>query len=213
MRTSDDGNTRLRADARRNRDRILAAAAELFAVRGPDVALEEIAAAAGVGAGTVYRRFPDRDALIVAVGVANLTRAVEDARTAAAEAPTPWDALVRILQQSKHLRLSMQLAFTSPKAHTALLGDPEAEALRRNMMDVIEGVVKAGQADGSIRPDVGTGDVALVFVQLVRQLANPRLQHVPRAQERTLALLLDALRNGPAEPLPGKPLTRTDLGL
>ena len=108
--------SKLRADAQRNRDRILAAAAEVFAERGADVRLEEIAAAAGVGAGTVYRRFPDRDALILAVGVSNLARAVDEARAAADEETSPWNALVRILQQSKHMRLSMQLSLDSPKA-------------------------------------------------------------------------------------------------
>ena len=57
----------LRSDAERNRQRILAAAAEVFAERGLDVSLDDIAAAAGVGVGTVYRRFPDKDALIDAL--------------------------------------------------------------------------------------------------------------------------------------------------
>src|SRR5689334_7119462 len=103
----------------------------MFGQHGPDVPLEEIEMVAGVGAGTVYRRFPDRDALIRAVGIAALARAVDEARAAAAEETSPWDALVRILQQSKHMRLSMQLSLTSPKAHAAMIGDPEAEALKR----------------------------------------------------------------------------------
>jgi AcrR family transcriptional regulator len=203
----------LRADARANRDRIIAAAAEAFAQDGPDVPLDEIAKAAGVGAGTVYRRFPDREALIRGVGLANLSRAVAEAQTAAAEEPTPWDALVRILQQSKHLRLSLQLSLAFPAARAALMDDPEATALKRQMMDVIDEVLRAGQADGSIRPDVGTGDVALAFVLLAKQLANPRFESAPHAAARCLALMLDALRNGPAEALPGQPLTRADIGL
>src|SRR5690606_40530256 len=65
--TSTENTPRLRADARRNRDRIIAAARTAFAEQGTDVPMEEIACAAGVGAGTLYRRFPDRDSLILAV--------------------------------------------------------------------------------------------------------------------------------------------------
>lgn len=200
----------LRADARRNRDLIVAAAADAFAQHGPDVPVEEIAKAAGVGVGTVYRRFPDRAALMRGVGLSNLAQAVAEAEAAAAEEPTPWDALVRILQQSKHLRRSLQMSLTLP---LTLMNDPEAIALKRRMMDVMDDVLRAGQADGSIRSDVGTGDVALAFVLLAKQLTTPRLADAPRAAERCLALMLDALRNGPSEPLPGAPITRADLGL
>lgn len=200
----------LRADARRNRDLIVAAAADAFAQHGPDVPVEEIAKAAGVGVGTVYRRFPDRAALMRGVGLSNLAQAVAEAEAAAAEEPTPWDALVRILQQSKHLRRSLQMSLTLP---LTLMNDPEAIALKRRMMDVMDDVLRAGQADGSIRSDVGTGDVALAFVLLAKQLTTPRLADAPRAAERCLALMLDALRNGPSEPLPGAPITRAGLGL
>nr|WP_238440965.1 helix-turn-helix domain-containing protein [Frankia sp. AgW1.1] len=74
--------TRLRADARRNRDRIIATAKLAFADDGPDVPMEEIARLAGVGVGTLYRRFPDRDALVVAVVRDSLA-------TALAPAPAP----------------------------------------------------------------------------------------------------------------------------
>src|SRR5690349_18357886 len=80
----------LRADAERNRARILAAAAEVFAERGLDVSLDDIAAAAGVGVGTVYRRFPDKDALIDALFEAKIGRAVQLARDAL-EIEDPWE--------------------------------------------------------------------------------------------------------------------------
>src|SRR5574342_294589 len=64
---TDDAQRPLRADAERNRRRVLSAASDLFAERGLDVSLDEIAAAAGVGVGTVYRRFADKDALIDAL--------------------------------------------------------------------------------------------------------------------------------------------------
>src|SRR5881227_3330880 len=88
-----DPDTTLRADARRNRDQILAAARSIFAAQGPEVPMEEIARAAGVGVGTLYRRFPDRDALIRAVAVENFERVLTDARAAAKEEPSAWLAL------------------------------------------------------------------------------------------------------------------------
>src|SRR5215217_6312007 len=87
----------LRADAERNRERILAAAAELYAERGLDVSLDDIAAAAGVGVGTVYRRFPDKDALIDALFEDKIDRAVELASNAL-EIEDPWEGLVTFMR-------------------------------------------------------------------------------------------------------------------
>src|ERR687889_852635 len=80
----------LRADAERNRARILAAASEVFAERGLDVSLDDIAAHAGVGVGTVYRRFPDKDALIDALfedKIADVERVAREAL----EIEDPWE--------------------------------------------------------------------------------------------------------------------------
>ena len=111
-----DPETTLRADARRNRDQILAAAKNIFAVSGPEVPMEEIARAAGVGVGTLYRRFPDRDALVRAVAMDNFERVLIDARVIAAEETSSWRALERLLRQSVELQLSVQLAMVSHRA-------------------------------------------------------------------------------------------------
>lgn len=144
----------LRADAQRNRDRILVAAAEAFATSGADTPVEEIASAAGVAVGTLYRRFPDRQALIRGVALMNFAKTVAEVQLAAEEETTGWDALVRIF-----------------------------------------------------------GDVAVAFVFLARQIMAPHIESAPLASQRILALVLDALRATPAEPLPGRPLTPADLGL
>src|SRR5687767_9677648 len=81
----------LRADAERNRQRIVAAAAALFAERGVDVSMDDIAAAAGVGIGTIYRRFPDREALIEALFEDKIARMAAMAR-GALEIEDPWEA-------------------------------------------------------------------------------------------------------------------------
>ena len=80
MTLADTPERPLRADAERNRRRILAAAAEVFADRGLDVSLDDIAAAAGVGVGTVYRRFPNKDSLIDALFEEKMGRVIALAR-------------------------------------------------------------------------------------------------------------------------------------
>src|ERR1700733_7582837 len=77
--TSDAEPKRLRADARRNRDRVLAAARELFAADGLGVSLDEIARRAGVGPGTVHRHFPAKEALYLAVAIDQLEQLVAEA--------------------------------------------------------------------------------------------------------------------------------------
>src|SRR5216683_2549991 len=84
----------LRADARRNRRQALAAAAQVFVEQGADAPLDDIARRAGVGIATLYRRFPDREALVRAVAVDVLARTAHEARQALAEEPDAFAALV-----------------------------------------------------------------------------------------------------------------------
>ena len=211
--TPKRGSRVLRADAQRNRDRILVAAAEVFAATGPDAPVEEIASAAGVAVGTLYRRFPDRQALIRGVALMNLAKTVGEVELAAQEEPTGWDALVRIFGQSQHLRLAMRFALELPAARRILEGDPEAGVLKRQMVAVFDQVVRRAQAEGSVRADIGSGDVAVAFVFLARQITAPHVESAPMATQRILALMLDAFRAQPVEPLPGRALTPADLGL
>ncbi len=203
---------RLRADARRNRDRILVAATAALAAHGADVPAEEIARAAGVGIGTLYRRFPDRDALIRAVAQDTLHKALGEARAAVTEEATAWAALVRFLGQSRQLRMAVRLTMDSPGVHGAMRDDPDTVELRRAMLDVLDGVVHAARAEGSLRADVGTGDVATAFVMLVRPLPLPDPDLASAALERCLVVMLDGLRAGSGSPLPGTPIGRADLG-
>src|SRR5919112_6366490 len=87
----------LRADAERNRRRILAAASTVFAERGLGVSLDDVAAAAGVGVGTVYRRFPDKDALIDALFEAKIQQAAQLAREAS-EIEDAWEAFATFMR-------------------------------------------------------------------------------------------------------------------
>jgi AcrR family transcriptional regulator len=208
-----DPESPLRADARRNRDQIIAAARTIFAEHGPDVPMEEIARAAGVGVGTLYRRFPDREALIRAVAQNNFSRVLTEARAAVAEEPTAWAALVRLLRQSRELRLTAQLAMISPLAAKVIHDDPMTVEFRRVIMAELDGVVHSAQAEGTLREDIDTGDVAMLFSLLLRQISTGSEQASRLAQERCMALMLDGLRSsGRSTPLPGRPLTTADLG-
>src|SRR3954454_17075973 len=141
-----DPETTLRAGARRNRDQILAAAKTVFAASRPDVPMEEIARAAGVGVGTPYRRFPDRDALVRAVAMDNSEQVLIDARAIAAEETSPWRALERLLRQSVELQLSIQLAMVSHRVLVILKADLEVRRLRDEFLAVVEDFVRGAQA-------------------------------------------------------------------
>jgi AcrR family transcriptional regulator len=206
-----DPETSLRADARRNRDQILAAAKSIFAASGADVPMEEIARAAGVGVGTLYRRFPDRDALIRAVAMDNFERVLIDARVIAAEEVSPWRGLERLLRQSIELQLSVQLAMVSHRALAILKGDPEVRRLRDEILTVLDDFVRGAQAEGKLRTDVGAGDIAILFATLLRQMHAKTDEVAAMAAGRCVGIMIDGLSARPGTPLPGRPITSRDL--
>jgi AcrR family transcriptional regulator len=201
----DEQQPRLRADARRNRDRIVAAAKTWFATHGPDAPTEEIARSAGVATGTLYRHFADREALIRAVAVNNFENAFAEATAAVTEEASAWDALVRILRQSQELRLSFRLLSAYPHVHALLKKERDVDQSRRHMIDLIDRVVRRAQAEGTLRTDVGTGDVAVMFALLAQPLSIEWTDTAQLASERCMALLLESLRTEAAHvTLPGR---------
>jgi AcrR family transcriptional regulator len=205
-----DPEARLRADARRNRDQILAAARRMFAEQGPDAPMEEIAREAGVGVGTLYRRFPDREALIRAVARENFAVVLTETRAAVAEEPTAWEALVRVVRQSRALQLSVQLAILSPLAGAIIRDDPDTRKYRRELLETLDGLVRAAQSEGTLRRDVGTGDVTALLSLLLRRV-QPKDGSAGMAAERALVLMFDGLRAQSGSTLPGRPLSGADL--
>lgn len=204
----------LRADARRNRDQIIAAAREMFSERGLAVPMEEIARRAAVGVGTLYRRFRDRDALLRAVLRENFESVIAEARAARGAAPTPWDALVQIMHQSTRFRMTMKMSDRAPEIKAVLLADPEIARLRREALGILDEVISAAQAEGTLRADVGLVDVTVLFSSVLHQGIQLREAADELAPYRCLAIMLDGLRADRANSgLPGRPLTKADLEL
>jgi AcrR family transcriptional regulator len=206
-----DSHTSMRADARRNRDQILAGAKAVFQEQGPDVPMEEIARRAGVGVGTLYRRFPDRESLIRAVARDSFERVLDEVRAVAGQEPTAWDTITRLLAHSRELRVMSQLALLSERAHTIITGDPEIGGVRDEILGLLDGLVAAAQREGSLRADVGAGDISVLLSLLVKHFPTAEAELSDMMLHRATALILDGLR-APGTPLPGRPLLQGDLG-
>jgi len=195
----------LRRDAARNRERILAAAAELFTERGLQVTLDEVARRAGVGVGTVYRRFPDKEALTDALFEERITALVDLAQQALAD-PDEWAGLVSFLEQAGAL-LSADLGLRQILMFATYGQDRVGEA-RSRLLPVVTQLVTRAQAAGVLRADLRPTDVPLIEMMLaaVADYARPAR---PEIWRRYLALIVDGLRpsrRGVTE-LPVAPLT------
>lgn len=198
----------LRRDAERNRQRVLAAARELFAERGLEVTLDDIARAAGVGIGTVYRRFPDKEQLIDAL----FEERMEEIAAAAHDAlqlRDPWEGLVAFLERS----LEMQAADRGLKQ--ALLGSAEGHArvarARDKIGPTVELLLHRAQEAGAVRADVELNDLILLQ-HAVGEVAAYTREADPDVWRRTLAICLDGLRPGRrATAMPGPALDEAGL--
>ncbi|MFE3228030.1 TetR/AcrR family transcriptional regulator [Nocardia sp. NPDC059228] len=181
----------LRADARSNRDQILTAAQQVFREQGVSVSMKDIADAAGVGVGTLYRRFPDRGALITAAAHSYLSALADLAATADRESPTAWQALTRILRECAELRLGALAAAVEPTLHADIKSDPALTEVRTTITDRIADLTARAHTEGALRRDVTPEDIArLMTLQIYAAPTEP----YPAAINRVLDLLLDGLR-------------------
>ncbi len=185
---------RLRADARRNREQIVTAALELFREKGIDAPLEDIAARAGVGVGTLYRRFPDRDALIWATAHASLRGQVDMAEAALREEPGAWPALCRFLRECAELRFGALASAIEPRLHAGIRADPELRGTRQALVGLIERMVAGAKAEGAMRDDVGLEEVGLL---MTLQIYTPPQVNADDALRQVMEIMLDGLRTRP----------------
>jgi AcrR family transcriptional regulator len=190
-----------RADARRNRERVLAAAEAVFAESGLKAPIEEVARRAGVGVGTVCRNFPTKQALVEAVVGAMYETLRREAEAALAD-PDPGHAFEQFVVglpdfQARHRALADQMANESSRESTV---GPCDQLLR-----AVSELVSRAQAVGAIRADIGPGDVSMLFSGVAHATAVAGdLQPVLR--ERFVRIILDGLRAEDPTALPGRPL-------
>ncbi|TDC89943.1 TetR/AcrR family transcriptional regulator [Actinomadura sp. 7K507] len=172
----------MRADAQRNRERIVACALELFAERGPGVGMEDIAREAGLGVGTLYRHFPDRRALVEEIATAALHRLGERIRLLSAQDLPRWDVFTQVIAYSigQPLALVKSIAEDGPVPHERL-------ALQDEVNDLLRDVVEQAQREGTVRRDIGPAEVVDI---LSTNVCRPGA----RIGDATSRVMLDGLR-------------------
>lgn len=204
---TDVGSRKLRADAERNRLRIIAAARELFAERGLDVTLDDVAAHAGVGVGTVYRRFANRDELIVGVVTEHLSHVAEQTQ-AALDDPDPWRGVVDILTT-----VASSMAEDRGLASIIMWIDhshPDIVAAKSVMTDRMEAVFARAKAAGVLRPDLERTDF-FVILGMLASAAEVTQPVVPNAWRRFLELILAGIHADGHTPLTVPALTEEQI--
>ena len=203
-----DGAARgLRSDARRNRDALLRAAREAFAVDGLDAALEQVARDAGLSIGTLYRHFPARIDLVQAVFTDRLAELLAAAERAAAM-PDAWAGLRLYLEATCELQASDR-GFDD-LAGIRLPSSSCIDAIQDRILQLGVAMVERAQRQGTLRPDITPEDLAFMTWSQAR-IAQATRAIAPNAWRRHLHLILDAFRADRASPLTEPPLTRDQL--
>jgi AcrR family transcriptional regulator len=185
-----------RSHARRNHEVLVEKAREVFAERGVDASLEEIARRAGVGIGTLYRHFANRDALVEAVFERRVGDFVAAAEAALAE-PDAWRAFVGFLEQTLELqagdRLLKDVLLRSPP------GTGRVEQARQELQRLLTEVLERASEQGYLRPGFTLADLSLLMWSFA-PLFEATAEIAPNAWRRHLHWLLDGLRSEAATP-------------
>ncbi|WP_425826300.1 TetR/AcrR family transcriptional regulator [Streptomyces fractus] len=188
----------LRADAERNRQRLIAAAREVFAQRGLEVTLDDIAHHAGVGVGTAYRRFANREELVESVLENEVRRMLDEAEEALTHQDA-WEALV-------HFFLGSAQAFADNRGLRDVLlhsahGRTRVAAVRERLTPAVSALITRAQRDGRLRDDIEPTDFPLIQLMLGAVTQASR-DVAPELWKRYVILLLDGLRNDRDRPTP-----------
>lgn len=187
----------MRADARRNRERVLAAAEVVLGRDGRAASMRDIAAEAGVGLATIYRQYPTKEALYEAIAMARVDRLLERARSLQAH-PDAAAALVEMIAFAvaestgeKALADSLAEAGRDPKGGT--------DALYRELESETDHLLQRAQADTTVRADVTIDEVAALITALC--LAADRQRWGTAMRDRVVDVVADGLRSGGGERL------------
>lgn len=193
----------LRQDAARNRQLLVLAARDVFHRRGLESPLEEIAKQAGVSIGTLYNRFPSRGELVDAALGPVAEKSVQIAEQAL-EADDPWEGFADYLRGMCEL-IAAERGYTDVY-RTRISDTPVIDAARERMGRLKAEIMRRAKTAGSLRDDIESADVILLIWGIAGVIDATR-EAAPHAWRRHLALTLDALRSGAANPLPEAALT------
>jgi AcrR family transcriptional regulator len=189
--TSPDQSERpLRADARRNRERILTGARAVFAESGSDAQMDDVARRAGVGVGTVYRHYPTKEALVVELVREKLKRFTAEARDALERDGEPFDVLTDLM------RSNAEALARDTGTQQVLAGAGEhiwtqAAAEQNELLEVTSQLIDRARRAGTIRADATATDIAMLTCGVSATMAHPASGFDWR---RHLDLLIDMLR-------------------
>ncbi|MFE4373362.1 TetR/AcrR family transcriptional regulator [Streptomyces sp. NPDC056835] len=200
--------SRPRADALRNRERIVAAAREMFVEFGPEAPLDEIARRAGIGNATLYRHFADRYALVHAVVHSVMESVADQADRIAAAESDPFIALRRFVHAAADERIGALCPMLSA---TFDRERPDLDAQRVRLETVVEGLMERARQAGRLRADVAVGDLMVALSQLTRPLPGTGCLGMDRFIHRHLQLFLDGLEAPARSELTGSAVTLEDL--
>ena len=189
-----------RADARRNREAVIAAARELFADQGLDAQMPDIARAANVGVGTVYRHFSTKDDLIAALAADRFERMAQKARESL-EADDPWEGLCDLIRFAVQIQADDRGLCEVMGSRPGVMG---AAAEAAGLPELSERLVKRAQRSGDLRRDLEWEDIPMIACGLgsvTHTATGPAMGRWPRLIE----IILDGLRAPGGRKLP-KPL-------
>ena len=179
----------LRADARRNRERVLKAARAVFADQGRDAQMDDVARRAKVGVGTVYRHVPTKDAIILALAEESFNALAEVAREATTMAD-PWNAFEHVMRRGAELlagdRALSEVVMETPGAMAAAAG------AQRDLVAAMEALIRRGQEAGVLRDDIVVDDIGMLMCGIGSATKKPHAY--PESWRRHLAIVLDGLR-------------------
>ena len=198
-----EGDRPLRRDAALNREKILRAAREVFGRHGLSVTLDDVARHAGVGVGTVYRRFPDKETLVRALFEQDLGIRQASAERALAH-PDAWEGFVDFL-----LEMSADLAENRGLQEVIMLGSHSSEPIetvRGGMLPFLEALISRAQESGDLRAEITPSDIPVV-VQMLSAASQFTQGKRPEIWRRYFEIVLNGIRQRPDNP----PLTTPSL--
>jgi AcrR family transcriptional regulator len=187
----------LRADARRNRARVLEAAENVFAAKGTGAPTEEVARVAGVGIGTVFRHFPTKEALLEAVLFARLRRFVDEAEAAVAAEPVePGSAFFTFLTSWIEMSSAKNAYFEALTAAGVTVPTAKADIGAR-LMSALGVLLSRAQEAGAVREDLTVGELIPVIIGVAKaaEYAGPDAP----LRDRAVEILFDGLRPSAGE--------------